>query len=153
MADFQFNIAKGRVAQYFANVIGNSPTDSAIIAVPLETAGIEAQATLADYDELNALLGAANNEQTTMGRKTLVHTDVSHTITDASDLVELDLVASITWTAATGNAISRVIFCYDPDTTGGTDNTIIPLLAYDLVATPDGSDIVVSAHANGLIRF
>jgi hypothetical protein len=149
----QFNIAKGAIKTYFQNVDTNSPTDSAIIVVPLETTGLEADDTLIDHVELDALLAAANNEQTTMGRKTLVDSDVTLTLTHgASNLLEIDLAGSITWSAATGNAVSKLLFCYDPDTAAGDDTTVIPLLAYDFDVTPDGTDIVVSAHANGLIR-
>ncbi|MFC5946581.1 hypothetical protein, partial [Micromonospora harpali] len=62
MADITFNIAKGRVNGYAAQVgTGNA----ALILVPLEATGLE------DYDTLAALLAGASNEQTTMGRKTI----------------------------------------------------------------------------------
>src|SRR4051812_36974863 len=137
MADFQFNIAKGKSGTLYANVDAASPANCAIIVVPIETTGIEAQATLQDYDDLLTLLAAANNEQSTMGRKNLLAAQLTTAVNDTSNAFEVT-TSSITWTAATGNAISRLLFCYDPDTTGGTDSTVIPLFAYDLVATPDG---------------
>lgn len=151
--DIQFNIAKGRVTTYFANVDAASPANSKIIVVPLEATGLVADGTLADYDELNALLGGASNEQTTMGRKTLAGADVTVTVDDTNDRVDLIMATAITWTAATGNACGKLLYCYDPDSTGGTDADIIPLLAYSFDAIPDGSDIVVNDHANGLIRI
>ena len=151
MANFQFNIAKGQIKTLFNNVDTNSPTDSAIIVVPIEASGVEADDVLNNYDDLAALLAAANNEQSTMGRKTLVDTDVSLTLDDTANTLAIFMSTTITWAAATGNAISDILFCYDPDTAAGTDTTVIPLLCYDLSATPSGLDIVVNDHASGLI--
>ena len=152
MGDVQFNIAKGAVKTYFNNVDTGSPANSKIIVVPLEASGLVADATLIDYDDLNALLGGASNEQSTMGRKTLTGSDVTVTVDDTNERLELSMPTAITWTAATGNACGKLLFCYDPDSTTGTDADIIPLLAYSFDAIPDGSDIVVNDHANGLIR-
>lgn len=137
MASFVFNIAKGRVAYYASLPAAND----AIIAIPIEASGVEADATLIDYDTVSALLAAANNEQTTMGRKTLA--SVAATVDDANDRVNLDS-ADITWSGATGNAISDILICYDPDTTGGTDADLIPLSWHDFSATPDGTDITAT---------
>lgn len=153
MADFQFNVAKGQIKTLFNNVDTQTPSTSRIIAVPIETSGLEADATLKDYDDLSALLAGTSNEQTTMGRKTLTSTDVSLTVDDTNDRLEIDLSSSITWAAATGNAVSKILFCYDADNTTGTDANITPLLAYDVNITPSGTDVVISQNANGLIRI
>lgn len=145
MADIVFNIAKGKVASYAAL----SAANDALIAVPIETTGIESDATLRDYDTLSALLAAANNEQSTMGRKTLA--SVTITVDDTNDRVDVD-AADITWTAATGNAISALVICYDPDTTAGTDADLVPLVKLDAVATPAGGDIVYQFNSAGFYR-
>lgn len=145
MADIVFNIAKGK-AGYYATL---PAANDALIAVPIETTGIVADATMRDYDDLATLLAGASNEQSTMGRKTLA--SVTSTVDDANDRLDADF-ADVTWTAATGNAISAVIICYDPDTTGGTDSSIIPLTKHDFVVTPDGSDIVLQVAAAGFYR-
>jgi ABC-type transport system substrate-binding protein len=137
VSDFVFNIAKGRLAYYASLPAAND----ALIAIPIEAAGVESDATLKDYDTVAALLAAANNEQTTMGRKTLA--SVTTTVDDTNDRNNMD-ATDITWTAATGNAISDILICYDPDTTGGTDADLIPLTWHDYPATPDGSDITAT---------
>lgn len=137
MANIVFNIALGRLA-YYASL---PATNDALIMVPIETSGIVSDATMRDYDDLNALLGGASNEQTTMGRKTLA--SVTATVDDTNDRVNIDC-ADVTWTAATGNAISAVVICYDPDTTGGTDADLIPLTKHDVTMTPDGSDFTLT---------
>lgn len=146
MADIVFNIAKGKVAQY-AMLDGGA--NDALIAVPIETSGIESDATLQDYDTLSALLAAANNEQSTMGRKTLA--SVTVTPDDTNNRLDVD-AADITWTAATGNAVSALVICYDPDTTGGSDTDLIPLVKLDMVVTPAGGDITYQFNAAGFFR-
>lgn len=47
----------------------------------------------------------------------------------------------MTWTAASGNAISKILVAYDPDTTGGTDANLVPLTLFDFAQTPSGADI------------
>ena len=140
-----FNIAKGKVAYY----AGLPATNDAIIAIPLETSGLESDATLQDYDNVSALLAGATNEQSTMGRKTAA--SVTVTVDDTNNRVDVDC-ADITWTAATGNAVSRLLFCYDPDTTGGSDTDLIPLVVDDFVATPAGGDITYQVAASGFFR-
>lgn len=151
MADLVFNIAKGRVGQYLQNVKSGSPANSRIIVVPIETTGIEADATLKDYDNLSALLAGTSNEQTTMGRKTLAAANITLTVDDTNDRLDIDCDDQV-WAAATGNAISALIFCYDPDNTAGTDADLIPLTKHDFVVTPDGSDITAQIAAAGFYR-
>lgn len=145
MANIVMNIAKGRVKEYYARVEGNDPANSAIILVPIETSGLESDATLIDKDDLAAVLSGTTNEQTTMGRKTLTDADLAAVSApdDTNDRNECDL-PTVTWTGATGNAISKILVCYDPDTTGGTDSAIIPLTLFDFAITPDGSDVVMT---------
>lgn len=142
MANFVFNIAKGKVAYY----AGLPATNDGLIAVLLESTGLVADASLKDYDDLASLLAGTSNEQTTMGRKTL--TSVTVTVDDTADTVAVDC-ADLSWTAASGNAVGKLIICYDPDTTGGTDADLIPLTAHDLTLTPDGNDVSVTINAAG----
>ena len=145
MANITFNIAKGRVAELYNRVESNDPANSAFILVPIETSGLESDATLIDKDDLSAVLSGTTNEQTTMGRKTLTDSDLAAfpAPVDGSDYMSLNL-PSVTWTAASGNAISKILVCYDSDTTGGTDSAIIPLTMFDFAATPSGLDITMT---------
>lgn len=142
MANIVFNIAKGRIAELYNRVKSNDPANSAIILVPIETSGLESDATLIDVDTLSALLAGTTNEQTTMGRKTLTDADLAAfpAPDDTSDRMEVSL-PTVTWSAATGNAISKIAVCYDSDTTSGTDANIVPLTMFDFAQTPSGSDI------------
>lgn len=142
MSNIVFNIAKGRVAELYNRVKSNDPTNAALILVPIETSGLELDATLIDKDDLAAVLAGTTNEQTTMGRKTLTDADLAAfpAPDDTNDRMDLSL-PTVTWTAATGNAISKIAVCYDPDTTGGTDSAIVPLTMFDFAQTPSGADI------------
>ncbi|GAA0969768.1 hypothetical protein GCM10009555_017500 [Acrocarpospora macrocephala] len=133
MGNIAFNISLGRIV-YDMSLPG---ANDALIIIPIEASGIESDNTLRDYDDLGSILAAANNEQSTMGRKTV--TSVTVTINDTDNRAEVD-IADQTWTAAAGNAIAALIFAYDGDTTGGTDSNIRPLTKHDCSMTPDGSD-------------
>lgn len=142
MANVVYNIAKGRVVEFYNRVENNDPSTSALILVPLETSGLESDATLIDKDDLAAVLSGTTNEQTTMGRKTLTDSDLAALPApdDGNDRYDVSL-PTVTWAAATGNAISKILVCYDADTGAGTDSNIIPLTMFDFAVTPDGSDI------------
>lgn len=142
MANIVFNIAKGRVVEYYNRVKSNDPTNSALILIPIETSGLESDATLIDVDTVAALLAGTTNEQSTMGRKTLTDSELAALPSpdDGNDRYDVSL-PTVTWTGATGNAISKIAVCYDSDTTSGTDSNIIPLTMFDFAITPDGSDV------------
>lgn len=143
MANFVFNIAKGRVA-YYATLPAAA---DALVVVLLEAGGLEADATLKDYTSLAALLAGSSNEQTTMGRKTA--TGVTVNVDNITDRVDVD-IADITWTAATGSPTGKLLVCYDADTASGTDSNLIPLTAHDFAESPTGTDIVAQIDPSGI---
>lgn len=145
MADLLLNIAKGKL-KYYAELPGS--TDS-LILVPLETAGLEADALLRDYDDLAAILAASTNEQTTMGRKDL--TGVAIVVDDTNDRVDIDF-DDVLWAAATGNPIAAMLLCYKP-ASGSADNAIVPMAKFDYSVTPNGGDITVQVPAGGALRI
>lgn len=137
MADLVFNIAKGKVKYYSELPAAND----ALIVILLESSGLEADSTLKDYDDVAALIAGTTNEQTTGGRKTV--TSVTVTVDDTNDRVDIDF-ADQTWTALTGNAVGALLIAYDPDTTTGTDSTLVPLTKHDWAITPDGTDVTAT---------
>lgn len=156
MADFAFNIAKGRVIEYYNRVKSNDPANSAFIIVVLATTGLETDAVLKDVATLAALVAGTTNEVTNTGYVRKVLTDVDIAALPAPDLVNdwitVDL-PDILWTGVlAGDGWSKLVICYDNDTTAGTDANIIPLAAYDFVVTPDGSDIQAVINTAGFYR-
>ena len=154
MADFVFNIAKGRVAELYNRVDSNDPANSALIIVVIDAGG-ETDATMRDVDTLAALLATTADEvtNTNYARITLTDSDLSaFAADDTNDRVDLD-VADFTFSnIGAGDAWTDVIVCYDPDTTGGTDSNIIPLTCHDYEVTPDGSTLIVQIATAGFYR-
>jgi hypothetical protein len=153
MADFVFNIAKGRIAQLYDNIDTNNPANSAFILVPVDV-GATSDATIKDFDTLSAVTGGGVTERTTGGwnRKTLTDADLAAwSPDDTNDRVDLDMPDQ-TWTAVTAGTVTDLILCYDNDTTAGTDANITPLIQFDFAITPDGSDVVAVVAAVGFFR-
>lgn len=144
MADFVFNVAKGKIAHYASLPAAND----ALVIVPLQSTGLPADSTLMDDATLAAVLTHAT-AQTTVGRKTL--TTATVTVDTSNDRVDID-IADQTWSAATGNNIGALVVCYDPDTTTGTDADLIPLTKHDFVVSPNGGDITAQIAAAGFAR-
>jgi hypothetical protein len=152
MADFLFNISKGRFVEYFNRVDSNDPANSAIIVVPVDV-GAATDATLRDVDTLAAVIAAGVTERSTnnWNRKTLTDTDIGpFAPDDPNDRFPID-IPDITWTPGpTSGNVTDLVFCYDSDTTAGTDANIVPIFQYDFVIIPDGSDVVAAINASGL---
>lgn len=151
MANISFNISKGEIKKY-CKLDGGA--NDALIIVLLKSSGLQADATLADHDNLSVLLAATNDEAdfTNYARKTV--TSATITVDDTNDRVDID-IADQTWTSAggaTNNSLGALLVCYDPDTTGGTDSDIIPLTKHDFVVTTDGNDLTAQINAAGFFR-
>ena len=135
MADGVFNIAKGRVAEKVAD-------DNTKLVVVLLSAA-EADATLQDYDDMSALLGAAGNTEATFtnyARKVSTDTDGTVTVDDTNNRVDVDM-PDITWTSAggaTNNTLVKLIGAYNQ---GAGDANLVPLTHHDFAVTTDGSDL------------
>jgi hypothetical protein len=154
MADFVFNVAKGRVAELFKRVDDGDPAAARLLVVAINTAATDA--TLRDLDTLAAIEADANTAEVTntnYARKTLAAADVAFTVDDDNDRVDLD-IADQTWNAvAAGDAWTDLLVCYIPDgVTPGADTTVIPLTCHDFSITPDGSNITAQINAAGFFR-
>lgn len=156
MADFVFNIAKGRVVELYNRVDSNDPANSALVIAVLATSGLETDAVLKDKDTLADVLSGTTNEvtNTNYARKVLTDTDLAaFAPDDTNDRTDVD-IPDLVWTPgpAAGDGWSKLLICYDGDTTAGTDSNIIPLCAYDCSVTPDGSIIQATISASGFFR-
>ena len=141
MANIVFNISKGRAVELYIRVKNSDPANSGLILIPIETAGLEADAVLVDKETVADVLAGTTNEQPAMGRKTL--TDAQLAAVPSPDHVNnrYDIaLPNVTWTGATGAVISKMLVAYDPDTTAGSDTTLVPITMFDCALTPDGTD-------------
>ena len=154
MANFVFNIAKGRVAELAERVQNNDPAASVLRVMAMVST--EVDGTLEDLATVAAVTGNANTaEATNTG-----YTAGGQVITDAagglvSDVdntnnrwnVDLD---DITWSSvAAGDNWTDLLIAYDPDGTG-TEANMIPLTWHDFLVTPNGGDI--TAQINDFYR-
>lgn len=143
MSNFVFNNVKGKVRYY-----GELPAASdALILVPLQATGLEADNVLVTYTNLSALLAGPSNEQTTMGRKTLANVTV--TVNNTTNTVNVDC-DDVTYAAATGVPVGAFLVCYVPNNTVPNDTTTIPLTKHDFSVIPSGASIPVQISANGI---
>ena len=147
MANFVFNIAKGRIVEFYNRAENNDPTNSALILVPLSASGTEAQGQ--DLTTLAAVEADANFAEQTGGgwvRKTLESAQLAAlpAANNTDNRYDIQL-PSVTWTApSAASNTTGLLVCYDSDTTGGTDSNIIPLTHHDFVVTADGNDVILN---------
>lgn len=148
MGNIVFNIALGRVAEFYNRVDTDDPANAVLVIVVIN-AGATTDATFKDLDTLAQVL-ANSTERNTNGwhRKTLTEADlVAFAPDDVNDRVDLD-IPDQTWTAVApaGGASTDLVFCFDRDSTAGTDADIIPMTLHDFEVTPDGSDITAQVN-------
>jgi len=146
MAHIVCNIALGRIGELYRRVENGDPSTARLVLIPLETSGLASDATLKDYDTVADLLAGSTNEQTTMSRKTLSATELASVPTpdDGNDRVDYALPA-VTWTAAAGNPVSKVLVCYEPNNSSPSDSNKIPLTIFDATLNPDGNDATLNS--------
>lgn len=153
MANGVFNIAKGRVNGYVDRVANNDPTNAGLVVLLLKAN--ETDATLEDYDDLSTLLGAAGNTEadfTNYARKVLTDADVSAPTPDDTGNSQSADIGDPVWSSAGGttdNTLTKMVICYDSDTTGGNDSNIIPLVHLDFSATTNGNNLTGIVNAAG----
>lgn len=151
MGDIQFNVVKAKSGTYLDQVgTGNAR----LIAVLVKASGLEADATLKDHTTLASILAGTTDECDFTNYARKVISVVTNTVDNTNDWFNSD-TADLIWATAggaTNNNIGAVIFCYDADTTSGTDSNIIPLYKMDYTETTTGSDLEVRINTNGLFR-
>jgi hypothetical protein len=153
MADLVFNIAKGKVAQYFQNVEDGSPANAKVYMIVFNCSNTDDEVRNCDtVAAIEALASTAEVTNTNYSRKEVLAADITITVDDTNDRVDID-IADESWTAvAAGTAWTDICLAYDPDSTTGTDSTLVPLTWHDFAVTPDGSDITAQINASGVFR-
>jgi hypothetical protein len=152
VADFIFNIAKGRWAELYNRVKLGDPANAALVLVVLRQSGLESDDTLKDRATLAAVLGSTTTEVTNSGyaRKVLVAADLSSLAPDNTADRMYNSIGNQTWSSVgAGDAWAKLLICYDGDTTSGTDSSIVPMHCFDFIKAPDGTDITAQIAAGG----
>lgn len=146
MADVAFNIALGRMHDF---AIEN---DDGFGLLLLETA--QADDTLRDHDDVADMLAAANTEAafTNYARKTDLTATVD--LDDTNNRVDIDLPDQ-TFTSAgngTNETLVKAVVFWDPST-GSGDGSLIPIGAWDIDVTTNGTDLTIVFDAVGFVRI
>jgi hypothetical protein len=152
VADFVFNIAKGRAGQLMKNVDDGSPANSRLILIPYNAT--DTDDAIGDCDTVaavEALSSTAEVSANGWNRKTLAAADVTITVDDTNNRIDVDIVNDQNWTP-TASAVTDLLLAYDDDNTAGTDSNLVPLLWFDFAITPDGSQVTVQFNAAGVYR-
>jgi len=145
MANYVFNIAKGRFAELAARIDNNEPANSAFILIPLKVSDTEGNRQ--DDATVEAVLASVIDEQTEgWSRKVLTDAELSAlTVDNTNNRMPVSFPA-VKWTAPTAaKNTTGLLVAYDSDTTGGTDANLIPCLHLDLAVTADGNDVETNA--------
>jgi hypothetical protein len=149
-----FNISKHKIGWYFEQAEAGGT--AALILVLLKATGLEADATIADHDNVSVLLAGTSDQAdfTNYARKTVSGSTIDVNFDDTNNRVLLDMPDQ-TWTAAggaTNNALGALLIAFDANTGAGTDTDLVPLLKLDFTATTDGNDLILRFHADGAAR-
>jgi hypothetical protein len=140
VANFAFNIAKGRAVELYNHVDSNLVAASVLVLIPCSASDTEANAQ--DADNVTAALATAINEQTGGGwvRKDLTDTELA--AFPAPDDVSLP---SVTWTGPTAASnTTGLLVCYDV-TGSDADGVLMPISHHDFAVTADGNDVILNA--------
>lgn len=156
MASEVFNIAKGRGAELANRVNANDPANAALVVVLLKATASDA--VLRDLDTLAAVIADAAVDEadfTNYARIILDQADgITVTVDDTNDRVDVQIPDQV-WAAAGGaanNTLVKVLVCYDPDTTAGTDADIVPILHMDVSGTTNGNPLNLDITTAYILR-
>ena len=140
MGDLVFNRSKGAFAEMFRDGAANG-------IVLLLSTGV-ADATMADFDDVAALLAGAPVEVVdgSYARKTALTGTV--TVDDSNDRTDVD-IPDQTWSALAGPDPVSLVVAYE---NAAADATRIPLSHHDFAVTSDGSDVTAQFNAAGFAR-
>jgi hypothetical protein len=150
MANYVFGTTGlGRAAAYVADVLAGG--NDAIVWVPMATSGTAEQAEA--LTTLAAVESDANfSEQTGTGWSRVTQDETGDglavTFDATNNRIELDS-NDLVWAGPSSGNTTGVIACYDPDTTGGADSDLIPLVHLDMAVTQNGQQVTLQFNAEG----
>lgn len=145
MADFTYNVAKGRVAELYNRVDLGDPAAARLYVIPVDVAAVS-DATLRDCDDFAAVITAGVTERNAnnWNRKTLAAADLAAlAVDDTNDRMPLDLGDQLWTPGPTAGAVTDLIICYASVVTP-TNAQLTPLTQHDYPITPDGSEVLAT---------
>ena len=154
MADYTFNVAKGRAGELFERVKNGDPAAARLYLIPLSAT--PAQAAGEDVDDFAALITAGATERTTgnWNRKTLAAADIAALAPDdTNNRFDYNLAADPSWSPGptTGNNVVALVLCY-ASLVSPTNAQLLPMEHFDFPITADGSVVTAVRAATGVFR-
>lgn len=146
MAAFIFSEAAGKFVRY-----AELPEAAdKLVWVILALAGLEADATLRDYNTLALLLAGTSDEATFTGYSRQDAVGVTVTDDDANNAQDVDVTTDPVWSPTTAQAVAKILLCYYPVASPADDTTVIPLFADDFaLTTPTSGTVTYQVAAGG----
>jgi hypothetical protein len=141
MANYAFNIVKGRAVELVNRVKSGDPAASRLYVIPLSAT--PSQATGEDVDDFAALISAGATEQTAGGwsRITIAAADITAlTPDDVNNRFDADFIDVVWAGPTTGNNVTSLVVCYASVATP-TNAQLIPISHHDFAITADGSQV------------
>ena len=149
MANYVFGEQTGKIASIVADILAGG--NDAIIWIPMSQSGTAEQAEgLTDFAAVEANANFA--EQTGTGWSRITHDETGDGLAIAFDTTNNRNEADsndLVWAGPSSGNTVGLIACLDPDTTTGTDSTLVPLVHLDMVVTANGQQVTFQFNAEG----
>lgn len=149
MGSFIFDIALGRVGQLCKSINDALLPHDAIVWRLLQGAGLETDPSLRQRLTMADILTGTSVEASFSGYAPITH---RASIVSAVDLLGHARVVNDTtdptWSPTSAQLLGKIIACYDPDSTSGTDADLIPLFADDFAGTTPTSGAILYPISN-----
>ena len=151
-ADLVFNPALGRVTQLVDNVEQNSPAAAVLrMHAWVSTAADDDVNNQDDIAAVEAVALVAEATNTGYANISMDETDITITVNDSTNLVDIDLTDQTFSSVSSGDNWTDISIAYDADGTD-TDTATLVLTWHDFVVTPNGGDITAQPAATGFYR-
>ena len=152
MADFVFNDALGRVAQWCQNVEDNDPAASVLrMHAWVNTAADSAARDVATITLLEAVTNVAEASNSGYANILMDPSDIVITVDDSNERVDIVIGDQTFTSVVAGDVWTDITISYDPDGSD-TDTTTFPMTQHDFAVTPNGGDITADEPTLGFFR-
>ena len=152
MADFTFNVSKGRGIQMAKNVKDNDPVAAVLRVYAIVSTDPDAVIKVADtMAAVFALANTLEATNTNYANITDDGTDLTITLDDTNHLHDAILEDQTFTTILAGDNWTHLIVGYDASGAGAASG-VIPMSSHDFVVTPNGGNIVADFPVTGFFR-
>lgn len=153
MASEWCNQALGKALAWIDIINDNTLANSVLVVALYVSAATDNDLRDADTAAaVEALAGVAEVTDGSYARQIFDDTDIGPaTVVDGTDTSTFDMADVVFTALAGGDSITKAVWYYDTDSTGGTDANLIPIAHFDAVGTSNGGDFTLQINASGLL--